>query len=286
MAEWDGKTKGSLLGYRFFVACIRVAGVRPAYFFARLVSFWFYLFAAKPRRALKQFYKEGMQKTSFQAFALSMWAFFRFSQTLIDRVAFTTQRRKFFTYDFDNEVVLRRMVEQNTGGILLSAHLGNWENAGRLIHERITTKINVVMLDEEVAKVKAFLESQDNAGKFAVIAVKNDMSHLIKMHTALRNNEFVAIHADRVMDGKFFELPFLAKRAKFPAGPFVLAKMFKAPVTFVYAVKSSASHYSLSATDPVIASSDRELAESYAAYLEQMVKRWPDQWFNFYPYLC
>lgn len=286
MAEWDGKTKGSLFGYRFFVACIRVAGVRPAYFFARFISFWYYLFAARSRRALKQFYKEGMQLSSFRAFTLSLSTFFRFAQTLIDRVAFTTYRRKFYTYDFDNEIVLRQMVEQNTGGILLSAHLGNWENAGRLIYERITTKINVVMLDEEVGKVKAFLESQDNAGKFAVIAVKDDMSHLIKMHAALRNNEFVAIHADRVMDGKVIELPFLSKRAKFPAGPFVLARMFKAPVTFVYAVKSSARHYQLSATDPVVASTETELAESYAAYLEQMVKRWPDQWFNFYNYLC
>ena len=69
-----------------------------------------------------------------------------------------SSKKKAFTYTFNNEKVLREMSNNQKGGILISAHLGNWENAGNLIHQRITSTINIVMLDAEVKKIKSFLE--------------------------------------------------------------------------------------------------------------------------------
>ena len=62
-----------------------------------------------------------------------------------------------FTFNFDGEENLRKMVELGKGGLLLSAHIGNWEIAGHLL-KRLNTKINIVMFDGEVQQIKAYLD--------------------------------------------------------------------------------------------------------------------------------
>ena len=59
-------------------------------------------------------------------------------------------------------------------------------------------------------KLKKVMESQTGGSKFNIIPIKNDLTHVIKVHNVLKNNELVAIHADRYLEGaKFLELDFL-----------------------------------------------------------------------------
>lgn len=284
--KWDGKTKGSLWGYRFFVFCIRFFGVRFSYFFGLFVVSYYILFSGKERRALMHFYTNGFGYSTGQALWMSAKTFYRFAQVLIDRVALKTWRKKQFSHSFQNEEALKTIYSNGKGGFFISAHLGNWENAGHLIGERITQDIHVLMLDAEVEKIKHYLEKETESSKFKLIPLKEDMSHLITIHQALKRNELIALHADRVMEqGKTFLLPFLNGKAHFPAGPFIMAYKFKVPVTFVFAIKKGGFHYALSATDPIWnADSPEHLARLYVKRLEEMVHEAPDQWFNFYEY--
>lgn len=286
MKKWDGKTKGSLWGYKFFIFCIRFFGLNVAYFFSYFVSIYFVWFLHPQRDGLMQFFQKGFGMSEKTARKNAYKTFYNFGQTLIDRIALHTPKRKAFTYAFNNEKVLREMNENQQGGILISGHLGNWENAGNLIRERITSKINVVMLDAEVQKIKHLLEKETGGAKYNIIPIKNDLSHLILIHQALKRNEFVAIHADRVAEeGKAFELEFLGHKAKFPAGPFIMAEKFNVPITFVYAVKDSKFHYELFATDPIMEKmKDIVIAQKYVTHLESLVRTYPTQWFNFYNY--
>lgn len=289
MAEnWDGKTKGTPWGYRFFIACIRFFGVRVAYFLCIWVSFYFIFFAKKQRNALIDFYKRGFEFSSIKSFCYSAINFYKFGQIIIDRVALRTKRKSSYTHSFNNEQAIRTIADAGKGGFLISGHVGNWENAGSLVGDRITSKMNVLMLDEEVQKVKSLIENQVEELKFNVIPIKNDMSHLILIHQALKRNELIALHADRTMkDQKTIAVKFLNQKTKFPLGPFVMAFKFKVPITFVFAIKRG-FHFELSATDPIIGGehvhSPEELAEKYAQVLEEKVKKAPKQWFNFYPY--
>ncbi len=284
--KWDGKTKGSLLGYQFFVFCIRFLGVRFSYFFCIWVSGHFILFARKHRNALTRFYMQGFGYTKMQAIRTAARNFYRFGQVLIDRIALKTNRKKIFTHSFDNEKALIDINAMGKGGFLFSGHVGNWENAGNLIGERITSKINILMLDAEVEKIKHFLDKNTEQAKYNLIPLKDDMSHLILIHQALKRNELIALHADRTLEGqKKMAIPFLNGIANFPAGPFIMAHKFKVPVTFVFAVKTTSTHYQLSATEPILASgSPEEIAVKYVARLEEMVKGSPEQWFNFYDF--
>lgn len=286
MGEWNGKTRGSLLGYKFFVFCIRNLGISFSYFLCYFVASYYVLFAKQPRNGLLKFYQQGFNYSKSEARKLAFQNFYQFGKTLIDRIAITTSKRKHYTHTFNNEEALVQMNDNEKGGLLFSGHLGNWENAGNLIKERVTSKINIVMLDAEVEKIKHFMESTTGGPSYQLIPLKDDMSHLILIHKALKRNEFVAIHADRIMgDSKYIELDFLASKAKFPLGPFILAEKFKVPITFVYAVKDGRLHYELFATDPITEPTKAEdIAKAYVSRLEEMVKKYPDQWFNFYDY--
>ena len=94
------------------------------------------------------------------------------------------------------------------------------------------------------------------------------------------------MHADRKVPGqKNFQLPFLGGVASFPAGPFVMAHKFNVPITFVFAVKTKTTHYALSATEPLMhASSPEAIAQKYVERLEEIVRAYPAQWFNFYDF--
>jgi len=244
------------------------------------------MFSSKNREALIQFYTVGLSKSKGEAKKLAIKNFYNFGQSLIDRIAMFTKRKAVYTHTFNNEQVLRELNEKNKGAILISAHLGNWEIAGNLIHERITNTINIVMLDAEVEKVKSFIELKTGGANYNLIPIKDDMSHLILIHRALKHNEFIAIHADRCSeDGKTMDLDFLDSNTKFPAGPFILAEKFKVPVVFVYAVKGGKTHYDLFATDPIQEGTSADLiAKSYVDNLGEMTRKYPTQWFNFYKY--
>ena len=284
--KWNGKTKGSLVGYKFFVFCINFFGVWVSYFFCIWVATYFVLFSRKNRNGLINFYQTGFGFSKVKAVINSVKNFNVFGRVLIDRIALKTKKRGIYTHSFDNEKALKEIYEKGKGGFLFSGHIGNWENAGNLIGERITSKINILMLDAEVEKIKTYLNESSEAGSYNLIPLKNDMSHLVLIHQALKRNVLIALHADRVMLGqKTIRVKFLKSVAEFPAGPFIMAHKFKVPVTFVFAVKGKGTHYNLGATNPVSDyNSPEEIAESYVKKLEEMVISNPTQWFNFYDY--
>jgi predicted LPLAT superfamily acyltransferase len=285
-SAWDGKTKGTLLGYKIFFFLIRFLGLGFAYALLRVVTYYYYLFASKPRNVLLDFYQHILHFSVSEAKKLARKNFFVFGQTLVDRTAFLVGRHQAFSHVFENEQCLIDMREKGKGGILLSAHVGNWETAGNLLRGRITPTINIVMLDAEVENIKKFMEVSTGGSHFKVIAIKDDLSHVIAIRNALMNNEFVAIHADRYLEGaRFIELDFLGKKARFPYGPFVIASKFDAPVTFVFATKDGTYSYHLSATDPIdVKMKPEEIAVLYAAELEKKVKQYPEQWFNYFDF--
>ena len=70
--------------------------------------------------------------------------YFWFGQTLIDKIVLMSGLPNKFSFNFDGEENLREMVAGGKGGMLISAHVGNWEIAGFLL-KRLDARINIVM---------------------------------------------------------------------------------------------------------------------------------------------
>jgi predicted LPLAT superfamily acyltransferase len=291
MAAWDGKSKGSKTGYSFFVFILRRLGVWPTYIVLYPAAFYFFVQYNQAWKSIYSFLRVRMKFSPVKAFFGVYRNFYIFGQTLVDRVIVMAGYGK-FTFTFDGEENLIRMVDEGTGGLLISAHLGNWEIAGHLLY-RVKAKINIVMFEGEHEKVKEYLDSVKGEKNINVIAIKEDLSHLYAINDAFERKELVCMHGDRFLPGsRVVEVPFLGENACLPCGPLLMASKYNVPVSFVFAMKERSTHYYFSATQGTVYSLDRDKhtqAEQLKAALnvfvqliEKNIKKYPYQWFNYY----
>ncbi|MEP6748891.1 MAG: lipid A biosynthesis acyltransferase [Bacteroidota bacterium] len=288
MPSWQGKSKGIPLGYRIFVSILKDFGVLPAYLLLRLVALYYFFFSYKASKLIFHYFHKKLHYNRWHSLGLLYKNYYRLGQTIIDKVVIMSGIDNKFTYNFDGEENLRKITALKKGGLLLSAHLGNWEIAGHLL-KRLETKINVVMYDGEHQQIKKYMEGVTGKRNMNVIVIKEDLSHIYAISEALKNNELVCIHADRFVEGnKTMVSDFLGAPAKFPAGPFVLAATFKVPLSFVFAFKETSTHYHLYASDIKLydeVSKDKmmhQILREFAAEMEKKAKLYPEQWFNYY----
>jgi predicted LPLAT superfamily acyltransferase len=288
MSGWQGKSKGQPWGYRIFVGILKRWGVIPAYLLLRFVAFYYLLFSFRSSKFALTFFRKkigyGLGKSLIKLYQ----NYFLLGQSIIDKVVVMSGIPNKFSFNFDGEDHLREIVALQRGGLLLSAHLGNWEIAGHLL-KRLDTRINIVMFDGEHRQIKEYITAVTGKRNVNVILIKNDLSHIYAISDAFRNNELVCMHADRFIEGnKTLTSEFLGEAARFPMGPFVLAARFKVPVSFVFAMKETPSHYHFFASeikDYTHLSKEmlmQEMLIDFVGEMERMVEKYPEQWYNYY----
>lgn len=287
MSDWDGKSKGTLLGYQIFVFCIKNLGVRAAYFVLYFVASYYFLFLTKTNRATFYYLHKRQGYPYFKAKRMLFMSYYTFGQTLIDKTAISAGMRNRFTYEFDGINVLMGLLEQKKGAVLISAHIGNFEIAEYFFSDIATDfQIHLVTSDMEHRPIKEYLESIAVKSTVKFIIIKEDLSHIYEINNALANNELICFTGDRYMDGvKYITEPFLGQDANFPAGPFLIASRLKVPVVFVYAMKEKNLHYHLYAREAEVKHRDeRALLKVYIQSVESMLKKYPLQWFNYFDF--
>jgi predicted LPLAT superfamily acyltransferase len=292
MSGWSGKSKGGALGYRFFIALIRNTSIQFTYFFIHIVAFYYLIFSSK--NAMKFYFREIHEFGKWKTVKSIYHNYCLLGEILVDKIAMLSGIDKGFTFSFEGEHHLRSMSEQGRGGVLIGAHMGNWEVAGQLL-DRIDTPVNIVMVEAEHESIRKTLDKVMVNKKIRIIPQKEDYSHLFLINDAFKRNEFVVIHGDRYLPGtNTVTMPFMGKPAQFPSGPLYLASKHKVPVSFVYTLKESSSHYHFYATEGKIfpypskiktrKEEIRKMMESYVESLEIMVRKYPLQWFNYYQF--
>jgi len=289
MPQWQGKSKGTPLGYRIFVFIIKALGVNVAYLVLRFVALYYFLFSWNSTGHIYRYFRERHRYGIVKSVLKIYQNYYVFGQTLLDKVIVMAGIENKFTYDFDGEENLRDIVRGGKGGILLSGHVGNWEAAGHLL-KRLNTRINVVMYDGEHQQIKEYLERVTGGHKLNIILIKKDISHVYAMGEALQKNELICLHADRFMEGNKTKLcTLLGEEAQFPVGPFLLAASFRVPVSVVFAFKETKSHYHFFGSSLLRRTEDESkedfisrLTTTFVADLEQKIKMYPEQWFNYY----
>lgn len=288
MSLWQGKSKGTPLGYRIFVWVLKNAGITPAYFLLRFVVLYYFFFSFKASRQVYDLYHRRLGYSRGSSIVMLYKNYYLLGQGIIDKVVLMSGIKNKFSFDFDGEENLRQITRLQKGGMLLSAHIGNWDIAGHLF-KRLETRINIVLYDGEHEQIKEYLDSVTGKKTVNIIVIKNDLSHIYAISEALANNELVCMHADRFMEGnKTLEADLLGEKARFPMGPFLLASKFKVPVSFVFAVKESKLHYHFFASgikDYAGADKDanmKEMLNGFVAEMETKLKQYPEQWFNYY----
>lgn len=287
MSQWDGKSKGTVLGYRIFVFLIQKAGIKAAYVLLYFVASYYFLFLKKSNKAIFYYFKERLHYSNFKSKKMVFKSYYTFGQTIIDKISISAGMRNKFTYEFDGIEILKNLLAEKKGGVLISAHVGNFEIAEHFFGEiDLDFQINLVTTDLEHSAIKKYLESVTQKSAVKFIIIKDDLSHIFEINAALANNELVCFTGDRYFEGtKSLSEKILGQEANFPAGPFLIASRLKVPVVFVYVMKEPNLHYHLYAREAAVKHRDEKgLLKAYVESVENILQKYPLQWFNYFDF--
>jgi lauroyl/myristoyl acyltransferase len=173
--------------------------------------------------------------------------------------------------------------ERLPGGIVsVTAHVGNWELAGRLLANRLSRRTNVVVTPEEAPALARWVRRDGEGVRFVPRA---HPSVGVGLLAALRRGEVVALQADRALgtDGDV-RVPFFGAPAPFPLGPFLLARAAGVPVVPAFCVLDRDYRYAVTIGTPITVRRGEEegAVRAWVAMLESVVRQYPTQWFNFF----
>lgn len=284
--KWQGKSKGTVLGYSIFVWLMKHLGIYAAYTLLVFVAFYYFLFEWRSNGYMYYYFRHRLRYNPFKTIACLYLNYFTFGQTIIDKIAILAGLEDKFTYEFDGIENLHKLLDQRQSGVLISAHIGNFEIAEPFFRKiDLNLQISTVTTDMEHSVIKEYLESiSKNKPSNQFIYVKEDMSHIFKINDAIGDNKIVCFTGDRYFEGvRSLKGTLLGAEATFPAGPFFIASRLKVPVLFVYVMKESRLHYHLYARVAEVKGRDAQaLLDAYTKNMEQMLKKYSLQWFNYF----
>ncbi|WP_310992953.1 LpxL/LpxP family acyltransferase [Aequorivita marina] len=285
--EWEGKSKGTVLGYKIFIFFITKLGVRAAYGLLYFVALYYVFFAGKSTRSIYYYFRKRLKYPQFKSVFSIYKSYYVFGKTIIDKAAISSGLKNRFTHECDGVENITQLLDKQQGGIMISAHVGNFEVAEFFFQDIDTrSQINLVTTDAEHQHIKEYMEKVSLRSNIKFILVRDDMSHIFQINNALSNGELVCFTGDRYMkDQKVLTESLLGKEANFPAGPFLLASRLNVPVLFVYVMKETNKHYHLYARKTAVKNRDAQgLLKKYTKSLEWMLEKYPLQWFNYFDF--
>jgi predicted LPLAT superfamily acyltransferase len=285
--QWKGKSRGSVLGYRIFVFCIKRLGLGSAYFILYFVALYFCFFAPSSTKSSFYYFHKRLKYGTLKSIVSIYKSYYVFGQTILDKVAISSGLRNRFSYNFDGIEYLNQTLANKKGGILISAHLGNFEIAEFFLDElEGNATINLLTTDAEHKEIKEYLNRfiKKSATKFIIL--QEDLSHIFEMNAALARNEIICMTGDRYATAsKLMTAPILGKKAQFPSGPFLMGSRLNVPVLFVYVMKETNKHYHLYARKADFKHRDAEgLLANYIKSMEWILNQYPLQWFNYFDF--
>ncbi len=272
---------------RSLVTIMKVVDRHVIYCFMALVVPFYMLFNHKGYVAIYRFFRERFGYGPIKSFLYVYANHYRFGQVIVDRYASFAGKK--IKLEIEGNERFMELAGGERGFVQLSTHAGNYEMVGYALTST-AKKINGLFYAGESKVMMDFRRRILTQHNVALIEVDGSMSHIFSMNAALDRGEIVSMTGDRLFgSAKAIKCMFLGKEASFPMGPFALAVQKEVPMLAVFSMRSH-GRYKVYVKEinrdeslPVRAQMT-DLAHKYAAELENMVRMYPAQWFNYYDF--
>ena len=285
--QWDGTTYGNGLMHRWLIGLLRRIDVKIIYVFA-------YVFVVPPcllrpgYKFIYRYFRERFGLSPLAAFWKTYLQHGMFAQAVIDKFAMYAGKK--FDIDIEGYEHFERLAKRPEGFVQLSSHVGNYEIAGySLVAEN--KPFNALVFFGEKASVMENRMKMFEHTNIRMIPIREDMSHLFELDSALSNGQTVSIPGDRIWgSSKAVTVNILGKEARLPMGPFKVITTRALDAIVVHVVKVAARRYKIFVTplnyDKEASRNTQveQLSTQYAAEVERVVRLYPTQWYNYFPF--
>lgn len=293
-AQWDARTHGGVAGHWIFYQVLRLLGPAPAYLLLYPVAAYFTLKARSERQASMQY----LDRVLGPARGLRRWwrtyrHFLAYARAYLEGAMLGILGRDVFETEHVGVEHMRAMGASKAGGVLVTAHLGNWEMSSGLLKDvHGLGNVVLVMFRSDAEELQRFVESVHSKRPRVIAVGEGDLAALDILR-AVRGGELVAMQGDRTVDVRDVKVPFFGHEARWPVGPWVIAALTGAPVLWGFAVRLGRRHYRFIADPPRTLRFDpsrpkdeqlREWVRAYVARVEEVLREHPYQWFNFFDF--
>jgi len=285
--QWYTHTYNRLAFYRLIATCapllprrlrLRVAGV-----IATLLRHGMRREYAAVRRNLTRLLPTASHvEVERQARAVFRHFAYVFADLLsLNRGALPVQQR--YVHSVHGLEHLHAVLASPRGFVAATAHLGNWDLAGRLLSTYGKT-LHVLMAPEQDTALQHFLrQRREHTGRRFV--TNDHPTVFVQLLAALRRGDVVAVQTDRATGHRSDVLvPFFGVPAPFPLGPFKLAGAAQVPVLPCFCVMRPDQRYTIcvEAAIDVVRGHEESALQRMVGVLERYVAMAPEQWCNFY----
>ncbi len=291
---WTGRSYGGGLGTRIVTVVARLGPI-PLYLFALGPALWILLRDRRARMASLEWWdrvRPGAPGRRGQLVAAGLH-FWSFARTLCDRLL-VYRRPAAIACRHTGAPAMLGAMRSGDGCILLSAHLGNWEMAGRWLTRYGDLPITIAMRVGEDPKVRRELERVMGDHPLRIVDLGDGIGVGLAIAAALGRGETCCLLGDRdAGSGDVEHARFLGRPAPFPRGPFLAAAATGAWVVPCFALRTGSGRYTMHA-DPPFRIAERPDAgrrkavhralRTWVGRLEAVARRHPYQWHNFYPF--
>lgn len=291
--RWQGQTGGGSFGIRAVSYLVKNFGASFVYFFMAF-AIPFYVFSKNGgRRAVFDFYRNRMGFGRWKAFR-SLWGcYYCFGKIVVDKFASYGGATGRYGLEMDEaaSAVQKEIHANGDGAIIISAHVGNLEALGTLFSQHDKECFCTVYGGEHEEILKKRAEAL-KANHIHLIPVGEDTDYLFEINNALDEGGVILMMADRMTEGaRGLWCSLFGKETEIPAGAFALSVKMDVPLYTAFVMRTGHCRYKVfwekvDLQDAASSDKDRMVARAgvFCGRLEEIVRRYPLQWFNFYDF--
>ncbi|MFN2385189.1 MAG: lysophospholipid acyltransferase family protein [Thermoanaerobaculia bacterium] len=215
--------------------------------------------------------------------------FFEYGRAVIDvwRLRSEAFVPEITTFRSDAQV-LRDVRSGGRGFLLVTGHVGNWEMGAVTLrrHDLTPAVVGQPELDPDVQEMRLALR-----GRLGVesIDIGSSMGTAFKVRKAVDAGRAVALLVDRAYAEDSVVVPFFGRPTPFLRSPALLARFGDCPILPGFFLRNPDGTYRnvwgpVLRHDPALSVEEdaARIMGKVAAALEEVIRRHPEQWFNFY----
>ncbi len=290
------KERGSTAALWLMAWIVTRMGYGVGYALLWPIAGYFFLTSPLQRRAMRRFQRRarGREPRLREVFR----PFLVFAATILDRLFLLDGQRKGYDLRIEGLDLLNERIARGGGCVLLGAHLGSFNAMHAVADTGCPVEVVSLMHTQNATKSAEFFAEwgarQGRNPQTETVIPLGQPDAMLRAAEALQRGGLVGILADRTPGTeKVVQLPFLGRDAAFPLGPHILAGVLGAPVMLAFGVWTGKRRYEVHFVPFAerIAFDRRErqaqleaVARDYAARLEGIARRHPDNWFNFFDF--
>jgi len=296
---------GTLWGLQFLRMVHDRFGRGPVSFFLHPVALYFVVFRPAARNSSMRYLKlhERQYPAQWQTpprLRASIKHFYTFAESVVDKLMSWCVPIEPDRFVINSLNMVEQLMHDTRGQLIIGSHFGNLEFCRGFMQRYKNKVINVLAHDKHSVNYNTLMGQLNPDSRLNIFQVEDfDLATILTLKQKIDAGEWVFIAGDRTpLSGNTNTVPvhFLGETARFPIGPYLLAKSLGCPVKLMfshcdYFAPDKPVHFDLiDFADKITLGRDNRaatltsLAQRFAVELEKQCAKAPFHWFNFYDF--